>query len=294
MKTLCVDLGGSRVKLAAVEDGRVLENDIFPVSPEGFAGTQIELVARSKALMARHGGTWGGLGIASPGIVDEANARVVSCNAKHAGIEKVDLGVWARAALGLPCRVINDARAALFGELNFGCAKGERNAVIMILGTGVGTSAVCNGRVERGVHGTAGLLGGHFPIAFEGGRPCTCGGVGCLEAYVGTWGLKELAGDPAYDYRRLEADYARGEEKAMRLFKTVSTALGAGALTLVHMYDADTVIFSGGVSHFTPLLEVAKDYVWKHAWTPWGRVKFVTAQDPESSVILGLHALFRM
>ena len=66
----------------------------------------------------------------------------------------------------------------------------------------------------------------------------------------------------------------------------------AGALALVHLYDAETVIWSGGASHFTPLLKAAEEYVWKHSWTPWGKVRFVVADNPEASVVLGLHALF--
>ena len=292
MRTLCVDMGGSRVKMATVEDGAVAESEVFPVAGGGFAATLAEIEARVSAARERGGGGWGGIGIALPGIIDEERCRVVSCNAKHAGVEDADIAAWARGRLGLPCRVINDARAALVGELNFGCARGERNAVMMILGTGVGTSAVCRGFIERGAHGTAGLLGGHFPIQFEGGRRCNCGGEGCLEAYVGTWALKEIAEDPAYDYLRFSGDYANGGEKARRIFSTVSSALGAGALALVHLYDAETVVFSGGASRFTQLLEAAEEYVWRHAWTPWGRVRFVTAERPELSAVLGLHALF--
>lgn len=290
MKTLCADIGGSRVKLSTVENGFVVENDIFPVSPEGFSGTLSEIERR--IVRTRHLGSWDGIGIALPGIIDEERGRVLSCNGKHAGVEGVDILAWAKARLSLPCRVINDARASLLGELNFGCAKGEKNAVMMILGTGVGTSAVFRGRVERGVHGMAGLLGGHFPIQFDGGRKCNCGGAGCLEAYVGTWALKEMSGDSDYDYKRLAEDYGKGEERAKRLFATVSTALGAGALALVHLYDAETVVWSGGASHFTPLLNAAQEYVWSHAWTPWGKVRFAVAEDPEASVVLGLHALF--
>ena len=292
LKTLSVDMGGSRVKLATVENGAVAESEMFPVSPDGFTGTLAELEKRISAARSRHPGGWDGIGIALPGIIDEERGRVLSCNAKHAGVENVDIFAWAQERLSLPCRVINDARAALLGELDFGCAKGEQNAVMMILGTGVGTSAVCRGHVERGAHGTAGLLGGHFPIQFDGGRTCNCGGAGCLEAYVGTWALKEMAGDADYDYRRLAEDYAKGDEKAQRLFATVSTALGAGALALVHLYDAETVIWSGGASHFTPLLAAAQEHVWAHAWTPWGKVRFVVADNPEASALLGLHALF--
>ncbi len=135
MKTISADMGGSRVKLAMVENGAIVENEIFPVSDDGFVATLAELERRISVLRTRHPGEWDGIGIALPGIIDEERCRVLSCNDKHAGVENVDIFAWAREKLSLPCRMINDARAALLGELNFGCAKGEQNAVMMILGT---------------------------------------------------------------------------------------------------------------------------------------------------------------
>ena len=120
MKTISADMGGSRVKLATVEDGTVIESEMFTVSPEGFTDTLAELQRRISAMRARHPGGWDGIGIALPGIIDEERGRVLSCNDKHAGVENVDIFAWAREKLSLPCRVINDARAALYGELNFG------------------------------------------------------------------------------------------------------------------------------------------------------------------------------
>ncbi len=251
-RTISADLGGSRVKLAVVEDGAVIENDVFPVPEGGISATLAMLEERMSAMKSRHPGEWVGIGLALPGIVDEDSGRVLSSNAKNEGVEKVDLVKWGREKMSLPCRVINDARAAFIGELNYGCAKGETNAVMLVMGTGIGTSAVCQGVIERGVHGTAGLLGGHFPIQFMNGRPCNCGGAGCMEAYVGTWALKEMAGDPSYDYKRLAEDYGKGDEKARELFKVVSTALGAGTLALVHLMTPKQW-FSPAASHTSVL-----------------------------------------
>ena len=71
MKTLSADMGGSRVKLATVENGSAVDNDIFPVSESGFTGTLAELEARISAARVRHPGGWDGIGIALPGIIDE-------------------------------------------------------------------------------------------------------------------------------------------------------------------------------------------------------------------------------
>ena len=293
MKTLCADLGGTRLKLAAVENGVVLENEVSPIDTNaGMENVLANLAERSKAMMARHPGEWKGLGVAFPGLLDEPTRHVIYCSGKYAGADKIDLPKWARETLGLDMKLINDARAAIIGEINYGSATGETDAVMLILGTGIGTAAVCQGKVYRGKHGMAGLLGGHFSIAYDNGRKCICGGSGCLEAYVSTWALKELAGDPSYDYQRFERDYLAGDEKAKKLFDIQSKALGAGAVSLVHAFDAETVIFSGGASRFAALVEAAEKYVLEHAWTPWGKVKFIIASHPEDSVVLGLHSLF--
>ena len=291
VKALCADLGGSRVKLAVVEDGHILDSAIFDVGAN-TAETLAAVAAKGRELMNRIGDAFAGLAVAAPGIVDEESRRVVVCNGKYAGLEDIDLTAWARREFNLDLRIVNDARAALMGELAYGCAKGETDAVIVILGTGVGTSAVSGGRIVRGRHFTHGLLGGHLPVCFDGDRRCTCGAMNCLEAYVGSWALKEMAGDTEYDYRRLERDYAAGSEKAKRLFATISTALGAGAVALVHAFDPEAVIWSGGVSRFAALIDAAERYVLDNAWTPWGKIRFLKAADPEASVTLGLHSLF--
>jgi glucokinase len=289
--TLCADLGGSRVKLAVVEDGRIAASEMFAVGAN-TAETLAAVVEKGRGLMCRAGGSFAGIAVAAPGIVDEETRRVVVCNGKYAGLEDIDLTAWARREFNLDLRIVNDARAALMGELAYGCAMGETDAVMVILGTGVGTSAVSGGRIVRGRHFTHGLLGGHLPVSFDGDRRCTCGAMNCLEAYVGSWALKEMAGDPEYDYRRLECDYAAGSEKAKRLFATISTALGAGTVALVHAFDPEAVIWSGGVSRFASLIDAVQGYVHENAWTPWGKIRFLKAADPEASVTLGLHSLF--
>lgn len=294
MKTLCADLGGTRLKLAAVENGVVLENEVSPIETNSGMEKVLEnLGARCRAMMARHpGGEWNGIGIAFPGVLDERSRHVLYCSGKYAGADRIDLPKWAKDTLGLDMRLVNDARAAIIGEINYGSAMGETDAVMLIIGTGIGTAAVCQGKVYRGKHGMAGLLGGHFSIDFENGRKCICGHTGCLEAYAGTWALKELSGDGTYDFARLEKDYLAGDGKAKRLFDIQAKALGAGAVSLLHAFDAETVIFSGGGSRFRALLDAAERYVNDHAWTPWGKVKFIVARHPEDSVVLGLYSLF--
>ena len=54
MRTISADMGGSRVKLAVVENGSVIESEMFPVAPDGFGGTLAELERRIASIRARH------------------------------------------------------------------------------------------------------------------------------------------------------------------------------------------------------------------------------------------------
>lgn len=290
MKTICVDMGGTRTKVAIVEDGKVGESVVFPSAPD-FATTRAELARRIHAYLEASPGNWRGLGLSTPGLVDEAAGCVTQIVGSHAGLANFDLRAWSRETFGLELRVLNDARAALLGEVTFGCARGERDAVAVTLGTGVGTAVMLDGWLPRGRHNSFGLLNGHIPVKMDG-RDCPCGGCGCFESYVGTSALKALTGDPTYDYRRFEADWSRGEPRARELFDVVARALGVGTLSLVHAYDVEAVVYTGGASRFTALVAAAEDYVWRHVYTPWGKVRFAVSDHPELSGILGAHAVW--
>ena len=68
-----------------------------------------------------------------------------------------------------PVFVLNDAHAALLGELWQGAAKGYRNVILLTLGTGVGGAVLADGRLIKGQIGRAGHLG-HVTVNSEGAR----------------------------------------------------------------------------------------------------------------------------
>ena len=96
-------------------------------------------------------------------------------------------------ALGIPCRITNDANAAAMGEMTYGVARGMKNFIMITLGTGVGSGIVCDGKVVYGSDGFAGELG-HVIIDHSGaGRSCGCGRKGCLETYTSATGVARTA-----------------------------------------------------------------------------------------------------
>lgn len=303
MKILGVDMGGSGVKLAIADAGRVEEFRTVRVrrgAPTIETLRLVEAEARGMAGMAE----CVGIGVAYPGIVDTAKRRVVCINDKYTDAADVDFARWARERFSLEAILINDAAAALCGEMAYGAGRGADSAVLMMVGTGVGTAYCGGGRVTTGKHGAMGILGGHIAISFDKPRRCTCGGLGCLEAYAGTWALPGLAREhPRFeesvlksaeriDYRALAAGCEAGDAVCADLLRNAFSALCVGAANLVRAYDPERVILSGGASRIGAMRAAIQEYLDSRCRASWGRVTVNAAENPDMSALLGLSSLF--
>lgn len=89
--------------------------------------------------------------------------------------------------VSIPVVLSNDANAAAYGEYVYGGARGMDHFIMITLGTGVGSGIVVDGKLVHGSTGTAGELGHN--ILIPGGRQCSCGRKGCLEAYTSARGI---------------------------------------------------------------------------------------------------------
>ena len=307
MNTIAIDLGGSRIKTGYFCDGVLKKTDVMDVKPGVTIAQALEdvFVRICETLDAKELSGIEKVGYAYPGLVNFAEKRAASASGKYEDAPGFDFGAWTRRRFGCDYIIENDANAALVGEISGGCAKGQTDAVMMILGTGVGAAAVMNGRLVRGKHFQAGCLGGHFPTELDG-RKCSCGGRGCVEANCGTWVLDKLIrehpgfeGSPmksenSYSFRVLEKYLDEGDPVARDVFGHCVRAWSNCVISLIYAYDPDTVVLSGGVMNMgdkilTPLMENVENRV----WTPWGSVRFLVSDEPERSVLAGLDCLAR-
>ena len=251
--------------------------------------------------VAQHAAAWGqpdAVSIALPCVV--CRGTVIACNGKYTDAVGFDWARWSQKTFGAPVFLMTDAAAALLGEMRCGAAKDTDAAAILMIGTGIGSAAAQDRRILTGRHGTMGMLGGHMAIEMLHPRRCTCGAMGCLEAWAGTWALDEiarqedgfaesaLANARKVDYRALLDGVAQGDAVSLRVFETVATALGMGAVNLIHAYDPEVLLLSGGPCHSEMLMQRIRRYVRENVWTPWGQVDIRVAENPEGSVLLGL------
>ena len=258
-------------------------------------------LAQTLSFVAQHAAAWGqpdAVSIALPCVV--CRGTVIACNGKYTDAVGFDWMRWSQKTFGAPVFLMNDAAAALLGEMRCGAAKDTDAAAILMIGTGIGSAAAQDRRILTGRHGTMGMLGGHMAIEMLHPRRCTCGATGCLEAWAGTWALDEiarqedgfaesaLANARKVDYRALLDGVAQGDAVSLRVFETVATALGMGAVNLIHAYDPEVLLLSGGPCHSEMLMRRIRRYVRENVWTPWGQVDIRVAENPERSVLLGL------
>ncbi|GAA5145919.1 glucose kinase GlcK [Microbacterium pseudoresistens] len=277
---LCVDFGGTEIKLAVIEGAGIMASGTIPVT-----GSTADLDAAATASLALIDGadvTPTAVGIAVPGVVDPATGLMLHANDKYDFLEGFDLHSWAQDELGLPAVVENDARAALIGETSTGSASGERDAVLVTLGTGIGTAAIIDGVPLRGVTGHAGILGGHVTTDIHG-PTCPCGNVGCGEALASSWALQQGTVKDLFE----SDERAEIRDEFLRVW-------GTTVVTLCHMYDPTVVILSGGILRAGDAVRYPiEDHVREHLWPSMTAPRFIVPPEPEYSVARGLSTLAR-
>jgi predicted NBD/HSP70 family sugar kinase len=238
-----------------------------------------------------------GVGVGVPGLVEHRADAVV--HGQSVGWHAVPLEAMLRSRTGLPILVDNCARTLGQAEKWFGAARGTDNAVIALLGIGVGTCIFSNGEVYQGATGSAGEWGHSTMVV--GGRTCRCGAEGCLEAYVGAGAIaaryEQLKGrhvttSPGELEGRVTAiiDAAGRDPAAAQVLEETATYLGAGIADLVNLFNPERVAVGGwlGQALSDALLSRVREAAGRHALhLPFSRVEIVKADLGKDAVALG-------
>lgn len=255
-----VDLGGTTVSAGLVgADGEVLTHLQEPTRKSGpgtALTTLLGLLDRLRETARSRGIAVAGVGIGVPGTVDAERGAVGSDIHYVPELASTPLADTVAGRLAVPVFVDNDVNVLALGEWIFGAGRGARSLVVLALGTGVGGGIILDGQLCRGQGGFGGELG-HVPINFDG-RPCICGGRGCLKAYVsgtdialqGSERLKRPV-DAATVFRLA----AEGDPVAGEIVAEVCQALGAGLAVIVNGINPEVLLLAGSVAKSLKPLE---------------------------------------
>ena len=262
---LGIDLGGSSVKAVAVtpEGGTLSKyNEPFDADrPLHFAETVQSIVERSTT---EQGGAPSRIGLSAPGLAAKDARSIAFMPGRLDGLVDLDWTEYLGSTTGVP--VLNDAQAALLGEVWLGAAKGLTNVILLTLGTGVGGAAMVDGRLLRGHSGKAGHLG-HITLDMDG-APDVCNVPGSLEVQIGNCTIRERGqGKFETTHKLIEASRA-GDGFAEGVWSRSLKALAVAIGSLTNVLDPEAVIIGGGIARadedlFEPLKRAVPNYEWQ-------------------------------
>ena len=259
---LGIDLGGTHVKGIVVDEaGRVLAED-GRATGDGVEAAWRDNVRSVVAGLRERSPEIAAAGLCAPGLASADETMIVSMPGRLKGLEGLD---WSDE-LGLPTVVLNDAHAALLGEVWLGAARGGTNVLMVTLGTGVGGAALVDGRLLRGHLGRAGHVG-HISLNPDG-APDIVRTPGSLEDAIGDCSVRERSGGRFATTRELVAAVAAGDGAARDVWERSVRALGAGLASLINVLDPQVIVLGGGIvtageALFTPLAAALDDMEWR-------------------------------
>ena len=263
-----IDLGGTKIQAVVVDEAfEVLGDSRAPTPTEGgpadVAATMAAALREAAEAAGADPGSLEGVGVGSPGVIDENTGAVSSARNLPDWAGTFPLREALERELGVPVSIDNDVNVATQAEFELGAAREFQSLLGVFWGTGVGGGIVLDGRMWAG-RGAAAEIG-HVVVEM-GGAKCPCGRRGCMEAYAGRGAMEMRARKLADEGRRTvlfklmeergrprltsgiwKRALERDDELAHELVDRAVRALGAGVGSAVNVLDVDAVVIGGGL-----------------------------------------------
>jgi glucokinase len=262
------DLGGTKIEAIVVDaENQVLGSARRPTPTEGkpadVATAIVEGVREACQSAGVEPSSLAGLGVGSPGLVDESTGVVASARNLPGWDRSFPLGATLSSELGTDAFVGNDVQVATEAEFELGAGRGYGSLLGVFWGTGVGGGIILKGEPWTG-RGGAGEIG-HTVVKIDGAL-CTCGRRGCLEAYAGRGAMEARARRRIDQGRHTDLFHLmeergrtrltsaiwahaleRGDKVATEIIDKAVAALAAGIASAINLLDVGAVIIGGGL-----------------------------------------------
>ena len=306
---LGLDIGGTKLAAGVVDERGTLRS-FLRVPTDRLSGgwelsvrTLLELGdaaleaagVRTTALLS--------VGIGSGGPLDPASGMILR-PPNLPDWDEVPIARLVAEHFDRPAHLENDANAAVLASARWGSWAGIADIVYITVSTGIGGGVLVDGRLLRGTAGNVGELG-HTVIAWRG-RPCTCGQLGCVEAYVSGSSIARRAAEGVAAGRRtplaqlpfvtaadVSTAAAAGDVFAREIWDDTTSILGVLVTSILNLFEPRVVILGGGVTEAgSALIDPVRRYALAHAMSPAGREADVVISEHGAAIgVLGSAAV---
>jgi glucokinase len=267
MYYLGIDLGGTHIAAGIVDENKkIIAKDSTPTNlPRPHIEVMQDIADLSKRLIEEANIdiseiAW--IGVGTPGTANRKTGVVEYSN--NIRFDNYPLKDVLEKLINKTVYIENDANCAAYGEYMAGAAKGAESAVVITLGTGVGSGIIVNNTIVNGYNFAAGELG-HTVIEYNG-RDCNCGRKGCWESYCSAtaliamtkeamqndkksimWSIAEgdidnTGGKTAFDAMRA------GDKSGISVVDTFISYLACGLTNVINIFQPEILCIGGGVS----------------------------------------------
>ncbi|KAA3606990.1 MAG: ROK family protein [Calditrichaeota bacterium] len=266
MKAIGIDVGGQTIKGAVVDENGKISHESRVVTPKTSGIDVITAIADLVKEIQNKSEEKLPIGIAVAGMLNK-DSRVMLTAPQIVGWKNFPLADELEKQIESKIFILNDANAAAFGEFIFGQGKGSEKFLSITLGTGVGGGIILDDKLFTGAFGSGGEVG-HVSIDLNG-KKCNCGGVGCVETYLGAAYLaQEVEEEIAnYDgkttlsnftepvnYHHLTQEVRNGDELANKIWNKKMKILGHFLASVNNLIDLDTIVLAGGITQSKDLM----------------------------------------
>jgi glucokinase len=282
---LGVDWGGTRIKLGAVSvDGRVIYGEVFETQmAKDVEETYRALVARLHMIAKKQKSPPCGVGLALTGPTDPERGTVL-LPGKIKGLEGFPVVQRLRQDFGDSVWAQNDGISAMYAEKHVGLAREHGWAVVLTIGTGVGSGVMLDGRILQDPRFMFGSQAGHMVIDFSHDQLCLTGARGTGEMLCSATSLalavrsglqrgipstltdRHWRDSHAVDFKAVIDDgVAKGDLLCLDELRRWSVRLGWLLLNIVHLYSPEIIILAGGAMLAHPyFLDNVREQVFRH------------------------------
>ena len=284
-RTIGVDMGGTKLLAGAVDSGLSVhhraQRSLNRLDQSYLLDVVVDAVEETRESA---GADVAAVGFGIPSLIDQRSGNAVI--AVNLPLKNIRFGDVMSERLGLPVFVDNDANLAALAEHRAGAARGCSEAVLLTIGTGIGSGLILRDELYRGAIGAGAELG-HTVIDLNG-PPCqgNCPNHGCIESLASGTALAREALRIAHEQpssglgralaagRELEGPLVTelahdGDAAAIEAIELIGTRLGVAIASFVNIFNPQLVVIGGGVMGAGEvLLSAAREEMLRRALPP--------------------------
>ncbi|WP_207694115.1 hypothetical protein DOK67_0001947 [Enterococcus sp. DIV0212c] len=250
-KILVLDIGGTFIKYGLITEGKLglVQKQATPKTNDAFKKCLTQLYNEFVE-------TVDGVSISMPGIINADTGFAV-----HGGslefIRQMNMLEFFQSIFDCPVAIDNDARCAIIGEMNLGQLQGVKDAIMIVLGTGVGGGLLVNGQIVRGANQSAGELSfvqTNSSMATSDFFAVKNSVYSLLKPFAKSLNKKtsEVNGELFFEAVKM------GNQVAQSILHTYCDSLALQLWNLQTILDPEKIVIGGGISSQTILLDYLK------------------------------------